>query len=331
VGAIGAADPIASAPIVAILTSTFWRNAWKYRARAYRHAFWDSGAVLANLLELTAADATPTSVLMGFADDRVNALVGADGSREAAVAVVAIGDGATAPGDMTLDELRHSTLPLSARELAYPEIQNAHAASALASDEVKLWRRRAGPILHAVGPRTFDPPPDDTIARRRSTRRFSGERIERAALEALITAATAPIPGDSFAPVPVEPFLIVNAVDGLDPGTYRSDLTPIRLGDVRDLAGGLALWQELAAMAAVNVYWLADLEATLGRLGERGYRVAQMAGGIAGGRVELAATALGLGGTGLTFFDDEVTAVFEPAARGRQVMYLAAAGRRAGR
>ena len=45
--------------------------------------------------------------------------------------------------------------------------------------------------------------------------------------------------------------------------------------------------------------------------------------------IELAATALRLGATGLTFFDDEVTRFFEPAAQGRHAMYLAAIGHRA--
>ncbi len=44
-------------------------------------------------------------------------------------------------------------------------------------------------------------------------------------------------------------------------------------------------------------------------------------------RLDLAATAAGLGATGLTFFDDEVTRFFEPAAAGRQVVYLTALGR----
>ena len=86
-----------------------------------------------------------------------------------------------------------------------------------------------------------------------------------------------------------------------------------------------------AADAAVDIFFLSDLDEAMGRLGERAYRVAQMAGGIQGARVELAATALGLGATGLTFFDDEVTQVFEPAAAGRQVMYLAAVGQKASR
>ncbi len=123
-----------------------------------------------------------------------------------------------------------------------------------------------------------------------------------------------------------EPLLIVHAVEGMQPGRYARDLTLIEAGDFRRGAADLALGQPIAAQAAVNVYFMADLDAVFDRLGERGYRVAQMAGAIAGGRLELAATAAGLGATGLTFFDDEVTEFFEPAARGRQVMYLAAAG-----
>ena len=39
-----AGDPtVAAAPVVLLATSTFWRNAWKYRTRTYRHCFWDAG------------------------------------------------------------------------------------------------------------------------------------------------------------------------------------------------------------------------------------------------------------------------------------------------
>jgi len=33
------------APVTFVTTSTWWRNARKYEARTYRHAFWDSGTV----------------------------------------------------------------------------------------------------------------------------------------------------------------------------------------------------------------------------------------------------------------------------------------------
>src|SRR5262249_60705062 len=111
-------------------------------------------------------------------------------------------------------------------------------------------------------------------------------------------------------PVPPEPSLIGHAVDGLEPGTSvlapaRLALVPLRAGRFRGEAGHLGLGQELPADAAVNVYWLVDLEAVLARQGARGYRAAQLAAAIAGGRTYLAAYALGLGATGLTFFDDD--------------------------
>lgn len=325
--ATGDLEPVGSAPLVFVLTSTFWRNSWKYQARAYRHAFWDGGAVAANLLALLAADRTPASIVMGFAEYDVSRLLGIDGVREAALTVVAVGEGAGVPASPgALKELQLATEPLSMREVRYPELEAAQQASALAAAEVAAWRQRGGRPSHTVPPAISDRAIEEVIRRRRSTRRFEDRSITRHQLERMLAAATSSIPGDAFDPLPVEPFLIVNAVEGLEPGLYGPDLGLIRRGRLRREAGELALGQELGAEAAVNVYFLSDLDAAFERLGDRGYRVAQMAGGIAGERLELAATAQDLGATGLTFFDDGVTAFFEPASAGRQVMYLAAVG-----
>jgi SagB-type dehydrogenase family enzyme len=331
--ATGDYPAIASAPIVFALSSTFWRNSWKYEARAYRHAYWDGGAIVANLVALAVEDEQPASVVMGFADDQVNRILGLDGIREAATAIVAVGDGAPRPPAATdLPELSLPTEALSPREIHHSEIERAHRASSFSSEnEVAAWRARAAASegRHAVpAPLTDGGGIEDVIELRRSARAFADRPLTRNQLEAVLEAATRPIPGDSFAPLPVEPLLIVNSVEGLERGTYRADLQPIHRGDFRRAAGQLALWQELGAEAAVNVYFLADLESVGRRLGERGYRVAQMAGGICGGRMELAATALGLAATGLTFLDDAVTDFFEPAAERRQVMYLEAVGAR---
>jgi nitroreductase len=74
------------------------------------------------------------------------------------------------------------------------------------------------------------------------------------------------------------------------------------------------------------VYCLARLEPILARFGNRGYRAAQIEGGILGGKLYLAAYATGLGATGLTFYDDDVTEFFSPNAAGKSVMFLAAIG-----
>ncbi|MDP9266388.1 MAG: SagB family peptide dehydrogenase [Chloroflexota bacterium] len=329
----GAFAPLASAPLIVVLTSTFWRNAWKYRERAYRHVYWDGGVILANLLALLGETAGSASIVMGFVDDDVNRLVGADGTREAAFALVAIGSGAAPPHETPqFDDLALPTEPLSPREVRYRAIEEAHGASSLASaDDVVAWRTRADAISDTPAAPLAAPAIEEVIHRRRSARRFSYGTIVREQLERAIAVAREPVPGDAFAADLVEPFVIVNAVEGLARGTYGPNLRPIQQGDFRRAAGELALGQELGASAAADVYFLSDLDAVLERFGNRGYRVAQIAGGIAGGRLELAATAMGLGTTGLTFFDDEVTRFFEPAAAGRQIMYLAAIGERAGR
>ena len=101
----------------------------------------------------------------------------------------------------------------------------------------------------------------------------------------------------------------------------------LREGEFRAVAGRLGLFQELPSAAAANVYCMAALEPILERYGNRGYRAAQLEGGIVGGRLYLTAYALGFGATGLTFLDDEVTEFFSPHAEGKSAMFLTALGR----
>jgi nitroreductase len=168
------------------------------------------------------------------------------------------------------------------------------------------------------------------IEERRSARRFRRAPISGDQLTAVLEYALAPLSTDFEASAPLtEAFLIANAVEGLAAGPYRwasGGPVLIRAGDFRTEATHLALGQEAAGEAAVNIYFMSDLEPLLAALGNRGYRAAQLEGGIRGGRVYLAATALGLGATGLTFFDDEAAALFGAAAR-EQPMFLVTIGR----
>ena len=172
--------------------------------------------------------------------------------------------------------------------------------------------------------------------RRGSTRRFSHEAITLAELSNALHYATRGVAMD------VEPdgswpfnqlYLIVNHVDGAAPGTYvldreRACLELLKEGESRREAGFLGLGQEIPHDASVNVYFLADLEPVLAHYGNRGYRLAQMEAAITAGRLYLAAYAQGFGASGLTFFDDDVTAFFSPHAAGKSVMFLVALGRR---
>jgi len=326
---------------VLVYTSTFWRNAWKYRARTYRHCFWDAGTILANLLAVASATGRPVRVVQGFADDDVNRLLDLDVEREVTLGLVALGSGAPAPPAASPSvPLGLGTLPLSAREVVYPQITAAHAATSLATAaDVTAVRdavpaaavTEAGVALESLGPDAAPESVEAVILQRGSTRRFPRDPITLSQLATILHAASAGLPTDC--PVAPQPYLIVHAVEGLAPGTYVMDpgrpaLVPLRAGRFRAEAGWLGLGQELPADAAVNIYWLADLDAVLARQGARGYRAAQLSAAVAGGRTYLAAYALGLGATGLTFFDDDVTAFFSPHAAGKAVMFLMAVGAR---
>ena len=71
---------------------------------------------------------------------------------------------------------------------------------------------------------------------------------------------------------------------------------------------------------------MADLRATLERLGARGYRAAQLAAGIVAGKVYLAAYAHRFGATGLTFYDDAVERFFSPDGAGQSCLLVVAVG-----
>ena len=344
-----AAEPsIVKAPVVIICTSTFWRNAWKYQSRAYRHAYWDNGTILANLLAVAAADGLPAKVVLGFIDEPVNQLLDVDPQHEAAISMVALGHTSQLPpAAPPVLPLGLPTVRLSPREVDYPAIRAMHAASSLASkEEVVTWRGSPfrGPLPPAKGPliplQPLDPsklpgdPIEDVILRRGSTRRFAREPIAFEQLSTMLALSTRGIPADclDLTSGPLSDlYSIVNAVAGLQQGAYvlhreEQALELLKAGNFRNIAGRLALNQALGADVSINVYFLINLEPVLAHFGNRGYRIAQLAAAITAGKLYLAAYALKSGATGLTFFDDDVTAFFSPHSANKSVMFLIALG-----
>ncbi|MDE2899891.1 MAG: SagB/ThcOx family dehydrogenase [Chloroflexota bacterium] len=340
VAATGGDEAVAAAPASIVYTSVFWRNAWKYQSRAYRHTYWDCGTVLANTLAVAGSRGLRARVVTGFVDDSVNRLVDVDGVKEASVAVVPVGAGAgavqpeAAPARLNLE-----TLPYSPKEIDYPLIREAHAATSLDEEGVVAWRAQgaASPFDFPQGERVDGETAESVervILRRGSTRQFQLAPIGEDALRTTLAAAMRPLPGDwpSLDGAPVNTlYLIVNAVDGLQPGGYvyhpeDSELELLMDGDQRFIAGHLGLNQALAHDAAANCYFLTDLGAATAAMGARGYRAAQLDASVRAGRLYLSAYAMGLGATGLTFFDDEVTQFFSPHAAGKSVMFLTLLG-----
>jgi SagB-type dehydrogenase family enzyme len=331
---------------IVIFTGLPWRTAWKYTERGYRHLFWDAGMILANVFGLAGSANWPARVVLGFVDAELNGLLGIDGKREFPLCVVTLGCGASnvlptgAPGPVVLHDF-----PLSGREIEFEAIKDVTQASSLRTDdEVRAWRSGVTDAIQGQGSdsgRRGDPSfadgngPEDSIEevirRRGSARVFRRASMPLAALGRTLHAATRPILSD-YAPsgaVLVEPYLIVNAVEGLAPGAYvyRDDgLVSLREGNFRKEAGYLCLEQRLGADAAATIFLMVDLDFVLAAGGDRGYRLALLEGGIVGGRIYLGAYAHRFGATGLTFYDDLVTEFFSPDAAGKSCLLVVAVG-----
>ncbi len=121
-------------------------------------------------------------------------------------------------------------------------------------------------------------------------------------------------------------------MEGLAPGAYffhreRKTLELLKAGKFRAEAYRLGLEQQLPADACVDVFFLADLNRILAAYGNRGYRAVQLEAGAIGGKMYLAAYALRLGASGLTFFDDEVVQFFSPHAKDKSAIFLLAIGK----
>jgi SagB-type dehydrogenase family enzyme len=345
---------ISKAPTIFICTSTFWRNSWKYQSRAYRHTFWDSGTILANLITAANAYKIPARIVTGFVDDTVNALIDLDTNREAAVSLISLGRTNREPERKKAEweKLSYETVPLSSQEIDYPSIRRMHEASSLLSkEEVNDWRNKLiesetidskGPLFpldlkdhlqDANKSRTIG----ETILTRGSTRHFSREPITFKQLSYMLFSATRGIPADFLNPFGTtlnDVYIIVNDVEDIPKGSYfynqrGQSLELLNEGDFRKEAGHLGLGQDIPADASADVFSLADLDRILEIYGNRGYRVAELEAGMLGGKLYLSAYSLGLGASGLTFFDDEVTEFFSPHAKGKAVMFLIVLGKSA--
>ena len=350
--ASGKQRAVSEAPATIVCTGTYWRNAWKYQARTYRHFGWDNGTMLANMLAVSTALGLPAKVISGFQDDAVNRLLDLETRREVAFSMVPIGSGPRAKpvAEADLGPLGLPVLPLSKTEVDYPLMREMHAASSLATpQEASAWtqkttrtkppaaRGKTIPLPMAEEGAIPTDPIEQVILRRGSTRVFAQKPISLEQLSIILDRSTRGIPADFLDPAGSrlnDLYLIVNEVEGAPTGAYyyngaKQELELLRHGNFRKMASYLALEQQLAGDASAAVFFLADLRQILERLGNRGYRAAQLEAGVLGGKIYLAAYAQRLGASGLTFYDDDVVRFFSPHAEGKSAMFLIAIGKRA--
>jgi SagB-type dehydrogenase family enzyme len=350
---------ITRSPITIAFTSFAWRNAWKYQSRSYRHWFWDSGVIAANLLATSSSINCSVDLILGFVDEAVNYLLRIDDKQEAAIVLAPLAGNSAIDSVPLFKEGQDSSIPeiipLSRNEVDYPEIWKIHKASYLhTKEEVEDWVRTAATHLKQTSsnkaenlhlkPLSFETAPHEssigeTILLRGSSRKFSRQPISFKQLSNVLHYSTRGVPLDilenknrnNHNDSNVDIYFIANDVEGLDVGSYFFDrynesIQQLKSTVSRDISGYLCLGQLLFSDASVVLFLMSDLNKVLHNLGNRGYRVSQFEAGVIAGKIYLSAYAQKLGASGSTFFDDAVTEFFSPHAADKSTMIAVGVG-----
>jgi SagB-type dehydrogenase family enzyme len=247
---------IMTSPITIVFTSIAWRNAWKYEARSYRHWFWDSGVITANLTATAASSHLQPFLILGFVDDAVNDLLYLDDKKEATIAMAAIGVGLAEHSVVPQQHKEINPLPLpeilplsKKGEVDYPEIWKIHRASYLSDlEEVKRWINCSTELKkeESVQSEILDSRPlhpnepssksfsghslGEVILLRGSSRKFAKSQISFRQLSTILESSTRGVPLDFLVEnqgktigetaTTIDIYMIVNDVEGLQRGSY---------------------------------------------------------------------------------------------------------------
>ncbi len=182
---------------------------------------------------------------------------------------------------------------------------------------------------------------EETLERRRSIREYYPSPLTLIEVSQILWSAqgitekttgkrTAPSAGATY---PLEIFLVVGEVEGLDPGIYRyipqsHSLLLQKKGDFRSLLSRASLGQPWVAEAPLSLVFMADYPRTTRRYGRRGIRYVLIEVGHASQNVYLQSESLGLGTVAVGAFDDsEVKKIVAPGEN-LDPLYIMPVGRK---
>ena len=329
-----------TAPIVFVLTSIVWREAWKYGERAYRYCLHDMGHAWQALALGARAIGCEHIAVGNFVDDDVARIFHLNGDEWPMLIVGLQGESIPVRESDTGETVWFGgeANQLSRETIVHPLIDRIHSATKRSNSRGGNLFAESAPT--GSGEMKLPSPASSTrgfgqISRmRRSALDFLGGKrsMTLAELSAILAITAQPLSADFAGTRFIQLYLYAHRVDGLQPGVYRfwseyAELEQVRSGDQRVAAAGLSLGQDLAGNACVTFSMIGDLERAARSYGDRGYRYVHFEAGAIGHRLYLAAEALGLGATGIgAFYDDEVHRHLNLMPEQGQVVYHFAIG-----
>ncbi len=330
---------VAAANCIVLFTGLYGRSAWRYKERAYRRILLDTGHAAANLLEMSEAMGLDAVPLASFLDEGLEELLFLGRKEECPLLGVALGPGGSlGPSG--------GQRPGPSPEVAVLRVDP--------EDSMQVQQNACERITadDAVRPPVPVPPHPDlpamafegefavfnaqtAILGRRSTRRFSGESIDRRELEDMLRFAFRSLGGRTERALltrdVIRFHLVTFTVDGVPAGVHEVDpdtltLTLRRDGDFRGDLHAISLGQDIASDCAFALIYTADMDALVSRYGDRGYRYACMDCGMIGERIQLWAGHRALGSSGIGGYYDDLANELLELPLGHGVLYLTVVG-----
>ncbi|MCA8934772.1 MAG: SagB/ThcOx family dehydrogenase [Planctomycetes bacterium] len=332
---------VAGARVAIVATSVFWRSSWRYGDRAYRRCLLDTGHVLGNFDIIAPKLGLCTFAVGGFVDQEVAELIATPEDKEGVLGVFPLfelGDfervepGPSARASSDVEPTPKDDAILSIHDASAIRRNTADSATGPQSSSEDFMLNPKYAFASGTKLKTSELNLNEqielAILRRRSTRTLSGEPITLTELSDLLGfayRADLRLPPEQqpryFDTTLLETFVVVNNVEGLEPGVYYfapsfMELLSVRPGSVQHEIFHLSLGQELARDASAVIVHTGDLDAATKKFGSRAYRYLHLDAGHIGQRLNVGAIRLELGVSGIGgFFDDEVNALLKIPAQ----------------
>ena len=208
-------------------------------------------------------------------------------------------------------------------QTAYIETEDLEDSEELQVANIEMENPQADYIILPLPELEGDMSVEAALANRRSRRNFQDKALSTEQLSQILWAAygiTAPMPDaprggfrtspSAGATFPLEIYVIVGDVDGIEAGVYRyiseeHKIVRIIDGDVRSELSEAALGQVMVKDAPASVFYSAVFERATGIYGERGIMYTHMEAGHSAQNIYLQAEALGLGTVAIGAFTDD--------------------------
>jgi SagB-type dehydrogenase family enzyme len=339
-GVFATTPAIGSAPIVFVLSSIVWREAWKYGERAYRYCLHDVGHAWQALAFSARAIGCKHVAVGDFVDDDLARIFHLNSDEWPMLIVSLHGESIPvheADSGETVWFGGEANL-LSRDMIIHTLIDNIHSATKRSNSRGGNLFVESAPAgsgeIKLPSPASSNRSFGEVARMRRSALDFLGgnRSMSLAELSAILATTAQAFSADFAGRRFIQLYLYAHRVDGLQPGVYRfwperAELEQTKSGDQRVAAAGLSLGQDLAGNACVTFSMIGDLERAARSYGDRGYRYVHFEAGAIGHRLYLAAEAFGLGATGIgAFYDDEVHRHLKLIPGQGQVVYHFAIG-----